>query len=58
MESIVKDFMARNIGLVIANLQSRMILKLGRAGIRKQTGKIAFARSLDASFKVARRMHQ
>lgn len=56
MESIAKDFSQRNIGLVINNLQPRMVLKLRRAGIRKQPGKVAFARSLGDSFEAARKM--
>ncbi|HKK07128.1 MAG TPA: C4-dicarboxylic acid transporter DauA [Gammaproteobacteria bacterium] len=56
MESIAKDFSSRNIGLVINNLQPRMILKLRRAGIRKRPGKVAFSRALDDSFEAARKM--
>jgi len=56
MESIAKDFSNRNIGLVINNLQPRMILKLRRAGIRKQPGKVAFSRALGDSFEAAKRM--
>ena len=56
MESIAKDFSDRNIGLVINNLQPRMILKLRRAGIRKQAGKMAFSRTLADSFEAAEGM--
>ncbi len=56
MESIAKDFSSRNIGLVINNLQPRMILKLRRAGIRKRPGRVAFSRELEDSFEAARKM--
>ncbi|WP_339132640.1 MAG: C4-dicarboxylic acid transporter DauA [Candidatus Electrothrix sp. GW3-4] len=56
MESIANDLSTRNIGLIINNLQPRMILKLRRAGIRKRRGKVAFARSLEDSFEAARKM--
>jgi SulP family sulfate permease len=56
MESIVKDLQKRNIGMVINNLQSRMILKLRRAGIRKQAGKISFSRTLDEGLDAAQKM--
>jgi SulP family sulfate permease len=56
MESIANDLSARNIGLIINNLQPRMILKLRRAGIRKRIGKVAFSRSLEDGFGAARKM--
>jgi SulP family sulfate permease len=46
MESIATSLAEKQIGLVISNLQPRMILKLRRAGIRKQIGKVAFSRTL------------
>lgn len=56
MESIADDLQKKNIGLVINNLQPRMILKLSRAGIREQSGKVVFSRMLGESFEVARKM--
>ena len=56
MESIWNDLQKRNIGIVINSLEPRMILKLRRAGIRKQAGKIAFSRTLDESFVAAKKM--
>ncbi|MCI5130130.1 MAG: STAS domain-containing protein, partial [Candidatus Electrothrix sp. EH2] len=56
MESIANDLSFGNIGLVINNLQPRMILKLRRAGIRKRIGKVAFSRSLDDACETARKM--
>lgn len=56
MESIWNDLQKRNTGLVINGLQPRMILKLRRAGIRKQAGKTEFSRSLEDSFIAAQKM--
>lgn len=56
MESIVNDLQNKSIGLVINNLQPRMILKLQRAGIGAQSGKLSFSSTLDDSFDVARKM--
>jgi SulP family sulfate permease len=56
MESIANDLSVRNIGLIINNLQPRMILKLRRAGIRKRIGKVGFSRSLEDGFVAARKM--
>ncbi|XOF34516.1 MAG: C4-dicarboxylic acid transporter DauA [Candidatus Electrothrix sp. YB6] len=56
MESIANDLSARNIGLIINNLQPRMILKLRRAGIRKRIGRVAFSRSLEDGFEAAKKM--
>jgi sulfate permease, SulP family len=56
MESIWNDFQKRNIGMVINSLEPRMILKLRRAGIRKQTGKVAFSRTLEDGFIAAKKM--
>jgi SulP family sulfate permease len=56
MESIWNDLQKRNIGMVISGLQPRMILKLRRAGIRKQAGKAEFSRSLGESFAAAQKM--
>jgi len=47
MESIAKKLAVRGTCLIINNLQSPMLLKLRRAGIRKQTGKVEFSRSLN-----------
>jgi SulP family sulfate permease len=56
MESIANDLQNKNIGLVINNLQPRLILKLRRAGVRKRLGKVAFSRTLGDSFEAARKM--
>lgn len=56
MESIWNNLQKRNISMVISSLQPRMILKLRRAGIRKQIGKVDFSRTLGESFIKARKM--
>lgn len=56
MELIVKDFAKRNIGLVINNLQPRMILKLRRAGLSVKSDSIAFARTLSEGIEAAKVM--
>jgi SulP family sulfate permease len=56
MESIWNDLQKRNIGLVINGLQSRMILKLRRAGIRKRKGAMAYSRTLEESYIRAEKM--
>lgn len=58
MDSIWNDLRKRNIGMVINGLQPRMVLKLRRAGIRKQIGKVAFSRTIDASIVAAQKMLQ
>ncbi|MEG3766691.1 C4-dicarboxylic acid transporter DauA [Alteromonas sp. 14N.309.X.WAT.G.H12] len=57
MESIGEDLQKRNIKLVINGLQPRMLLKLRRAGIRKQIGKVAFSRTLADGVKTAKSMY-
>ena len=42
-------------GLVINNLQPRMILKLRRADIRKKSGSIAFSRTVDEALEEAKK---
>ena len=56
MESILNNLQKRNIGMVITGLQPRMILKLRRAGIRKQAREVTFSRSLGESFVAAQKM--
>jgi len=56
MESIAENLRKKNIGLIINNLQPRMILKLRRAGIRKKSGEVEFSRTLLDSFAKANEM--
>ena len=56
MESIKDSLEKQKIGLVINNLQPRMILKLRRAGIRYKTGRIQFSRTLTDGVSIAKEM--
>ncbi len=56
METIIKNLSDAQVGLIINNLQPRMILKLRRAGLRKSSGKLEFARSMPESLKKAEEM--
>ena len=56
MESIVRNLDSSHVGLIINNLQPRMILKLRRAGVRTRSGEIEFARSLHQALDKAREM--
>jgi SulP family sulfate permease len=56
MESIRSNLSANNVGLVINNLQSRMVLKLRRAGIRTKPGKISFSRTITEALDKAKKM--
>ena len=58
MESIVQTLAQRRVGLVISNLQPRMILKLRRVGVRYRKGRIAFARNLDQALEKAEELRQ
>ncbi|MFM2484329.1 C4-dicarboxylic acid transporter DauA [Celerinatantimonas yamalensis] len=58
MESIVDDLQNKNIGIIINNLQPRMVLKLNRAGIGEASANAIFSKTLDESFEVARNMSQ
>lgn len=51
MESIVKDLHGKGIGLIINNLQPRMILKLRRVGVRTRSGRILFSRTLEQALQ-------
>lgn len=56
MESIVKNLAANNVGMVINNLQPRMILKLRRAGVHTSSDKIELSRTLDEALEKAQKM--
>lgn len=56
MEGIVSSLQKQGIGLVINNLQPRLILKLRRSGLRTIPGQIAFARSIDEAVSKANNM--
>lgn len=56
MESISRNLEKNGVGLVINNLQPRMLLKLRRAGLRKHAGKIEFSGTLAEGIAKARKM--
>jgi SulP family sulfate permease len=56
MEAIRRNLERNGVGLVINNLEPRMILKLRRAGLRKKVGKVAFSRSLTEGLEKAKVM--
>ena len=58
METIIKNLEVSNVGLIINNLEPRMILKLRKAGLRKTEGVLEFSRSISDSLKIAEVMLQ
>ncbi len=56
MESIFANLQWRGVGLVINNLQPRMLLKLRRAGIRPRRGQVLFSRDLREAIRKARQL--
>ena len=58
MESISRNLEKAGAGLVINQLQPRMILKLRRAGLRKKLGRVAFSRSIPDALQKAHKMLQ
>ncbi|MGI0117051.1 C4-dicarboxylic acid transporter DauA [Zooshikella sp. RANM57] len=56
MESIAKNLSDHQVGLIINNLQPRMILKLRRAGIRTKEGRVAFSRKIEDAVEKAKGM--
>lgn len=53
MESIVREMKAREVLLVVNNLQPRLILKLRRAGLRRKPGAILLSRSRQQALRLA-----
>ena len=56
MESITENLAKNKIGLVINNLQPRMILKLRRANIRMKPGKVLFSETMSEALEKAKSM--
>lgn len=56
MESISGNLQKSGVGLVINNLQPRMILKLRKAGLRKKTDKVEFSRTVAEGIEKAKAM--
>ncbi|WP_281647459.1 C4-dicarboxylic acid transporter DauA [Parendozoicomonas sp. Alg238-R29] len=49
VENILMDMQKRNIGLVLNGVQPRLLLKMRKAGIRRQKNNIAFGRNMQES---------
>jgi sulfate permease, SulP family len=56
METIIRNLDLANVGLIINNLEPRMILKLRRAGVRKSIGKLEFSRFMAEGLVKAEKM--
>lgn len=56
MEDIIRKLKKTDSGLVINNLQPRMILQLRRANIRKKSGSILFSRTINEALEKAKKM--
>lgn len=56
MESIKDSLAKQHIGLIISNLQERMVLKLHRAGISDKPAEIQFSRTLEDAIAMANKM--
>jgi SulP family sulfate permease len=54
MESLVTNLHKQSIGLVINNLQPRLILKLRPSGVRRKEGSLDFSRNIHEAIEIAR----
>jgi sulfate permease, SulP family len=54
MESVVINLQKQAIGLVINNLQPRLILKLRPSGVRRKEGSLDFSRNIHEAIEIAR----
>ena len=57
LESVINDMQRGNVGLILAGLPARMIVKLRRAGIRTRAGTLTYCSSLQHAAAVALRWH-
>ncbi|MDT8283473.1 MAG: C4-dicarboxylic acid transporter DauA, partial [Gammaproteobacteria bacterium] len=55
MESLVGNLHKQSIGLVINNLQPRLILKLRPSGVRRREGSLDFSRNIHEAIDIARK---
>jgi sulfate permease, SulP family len=53
MESLVSNLSKKAIGLVINNLQPRLILKLRPSGVRRKEGSLDFSRNIHEAIEIA-----
>src|SRR5690606_10818574 len=55
LKSLIGDMRRAGISLIFAGLTARQLVKLRRAGIRKQAGELTYSSDLDKALAVARR---
>lgn len=55
LQSLVNKLQHDNVGLIMVGLPARLMVKLSRAGIKKQTGKLMYCRNLSHARDVALR---
>ncbi|MCK7543760.1 C4-dicarboxylic acid transporter DauA [Marinobacter bryozoorum] len=55
MRSLMEEMQREGVSLILAGLPARIIVKLRRAGVRKQAGVLTYARTLDDARAVALR---
>jgi sulfate permease, SulP family len=55
MQGLVDEMRRQDVGLIFANLQSRMVLKLLRVGIRRVAGRLAFCTTMAQARRLAAR---
>lgn len=53
MESILGRLASNRTRLIVCGLQPRMIVKLRRAGLRKQPGRLSYTRNLERAYRLA-----
>jgi SulP family sulfate permease len=55
MQGLLEEMSRQDVGVVIAGLQARMVLKLLRAGVRRRAGRLNFSRDLPQGLRLATR---
>jgi SulP family sulfate permease len=58
LQSLIDEMQREGVGLILAGLPTRILVKLRRAGIRTSTGALARCTDLAQAAAVARRWHQ
>ncbi|WP_111414052.1 C4-dicarboxylic acid transporter DauA [Billgrantia lactosivorans] len=55
LQSLVEELRARQVGLIFVGMPARMVLKLRRAGVRRQAGRLAAVRQAERARRLAER---
>jgi sulfate permease, SulP family len=55
LQSLVEEMQRERVGLILTGLSPRLIVKLRRAGVRRQTGTLTFCRGMERARLVAMR---